>query len=59
MLLALFIRLNVLFNVLKHVIPEVAAPDLPPSALSPPMTGLIMHLPENALLLVGIVYNPP
>jgi hypothetical protein len=59
MLLALFTRLNVLFNVLKHVIPEVAAPDLPLSALAPSMTGLIMHLPENALLLVRIVYNPP
>jgi hypothetical protein len=59
MLLVLFIRLNVLFNVLKYVILEVAAPDLPLSALSPSITGLIMHLPENALLLVRIVYNSP
>jgi hypothetical protein len=59
MLLVLFTRLNVLFNVLKYIILEVAALDLPLSALAPSMTGLIMHLPENALLLVGIVYNPP
>jgi hypothetical protein len=59
MLLALFTRLNVLFNVLKYIILEVAALDLSLSALAPSITGLIMHLLENALLLVRIVYNPP
>jgi hypothetical protein len=59
MLLALFTRLNVLFNVLKHIILEVAALDLLLSALTLSITRLIMHLLENALLLVRIIYNPP
>jgi hypothetical protein len=58
MLLALFIRLNVLFNVLKYIILEVAALDLSLSALALSITRLIMHLLENALLLVRIIYNP-
>jgi hypothetical protein len=59
MLLVLFIRLNVLFNVLKYVILEVVALDLSLSALALSITRLIMHLPENTLLLVRIIYNPP
>jgi hypothetical protein len=59
MLLALFIRLNVLFNIFKYIILEVAALDLPLSALAPSITRLIMHLLENALLLVRIIYNSP
>jgi hypothetical protein len=59
MLLALFTRLNILFNVLKHIILEVAALDLPLSALALSITRLIIYLLENALLLVRIIYNPP
>jgi hypothetical protein len=59
MLLVLFIRLNVLFNVFKYIILEVAALDLLLSALTPSITRLIMYLLENALLLVRIIYNSP